>query len=62
MNCPICRSDTRVLKTMASERRRQCSGCGHRFTTIERLKEDDQRLQEAVQTVREAAEKLKAAA
>jgi transcriptional repressor NrdR len=42
MVCPSCQSPTRVLESRrASEggtirRRRQCSRCGHRFTTFER--------------------------
>lgn len=40
MNCPKCDNPSRVLETRAGEhlttrRRRQCSVCGHRFTTVE---------------------------
>ena len=42
MHCPFCRdSDSRVVDSRASEdgasirRRRQCSDCGRRFTTVE---------------------------
>jgi transcriptional regulator NrdR family protein len=62
VNCPICSQDTFVRKTLGTERRRQCTGCGHRFTTTEVLKEEHDRQLEAVQVVREAAEKLKVAA
>lgn len=63
MKCTICKGDTVVLATDGNDRRRKCVGkCGHRFTTTEVLKDDWQRDQEAVQTVIEAAEKLKAAA
>jgi transcriptional regulator NrdR family protein len=62
MNCPICSQDSIVLKTLGTERRRRCTVCHHRFTTTEVLKEEQQRQLEAVQTVIEAAEKLKAAA
>lgn len=62
MKCPICRQDSIVLAKEGTARRRKCTGCGKRFTTVEKLKEEDQRQQEAVQAVREAAEKLKAAA
>jgi transcriptional repressor NrdR len=40
--CPSCHSPTRVLESRrgpdgaAVRRRRECSGCGHRFTTFER--------------------------
>jgi transcriptional repressor NrdR len=41
VNCPRCESPTSILETRRAEanavrRRRQCSGCGHRFTTYER--------------------------
>ena len=42
MFCPSCHSPTRVLESRrapdggAVRRRRECSGCGHRFTTFER--------------------------
>jgi transcriptional regulator NrdR family protein len=62
MNCPICSQETRVLRKDAAERRRQCTACGHRFTTTEIPRDEHQRQQEAVQAVMEAAEKLKAAA
>lgn len=62
MNCPICRQDTIVLTTVAPDRRRKCTTCGHRFTTVEVLKEDHQRLQAAVEDVRAVAERLKTAA
>lgn len=62
MNCPICKGDTRILRTEGAERRRECiDGCGRKFTTVEVLKEDHQRQQEAVQIVVDVAAKLKAA-
>ncbi len=41
MHCPRCDSPTRTLETRrvpdgAIRRRRECSSCGHRFTTYER--------------------------
>ncbi len=41
MNCPRCDSSTGTLETRKAEggsvrRRRECSACGHRFTTYER--------------------------
>ena len=42
MECPRCDRPTRVLESRGAEagavvrRRRECSGCGHRFTTYER--------------------------
>ncbi len=50
-----------MLRKDAGERRRQCTACGHRFTTTEIQKDEHQRQQEAVQTVLAAADKLKAA-
>jgi transcriptional repressor NrdR len=40
VNCPSCDSPTSILETRkagaALRRRRECSSCGHRFTTYER--------------------------
>jgi transcriptional repressor NrdR len=42
MECPLCNRPTRVLESRraaggeATRRRRECSACGHRFTTFER--------------------------
>ena len=41
VNCPRCQASTRTLETRrvpdgAVRRRRECSSCGHRFTTYER--------------------------
>jgi transcriptional repressor NrdR len=41
VNCPRCDSSTKTLETRrvpdgAVRRRRECSSCGHRFTTYER--------------------------
>jgi transcriptional repressor NrdR len=42
MHCPLCESASRVLESRSAEagaairRRRECSACGHRFTTYER--------------------------
>jgi transcriptional repressor NrdR len=41
VNCPHCDSATKILETRrvpdgALRRRRQCTACGHRFTTYER--------------------------
>lgn len=61
MNCPTCSGDTRILRTDDTERKRECVRCGHRFPTVEILKDEHQRQEEAVRTVLEAAERLKAA-
>jgi transcriptional repressor NrdR len=45
MHCPLCESPSRVLESRSAEsgaairRRRQCSACGHRFTTYERYEQ-----------------------
>jgi transcriptional repressor NrdR len=42
MECPRCQQSTKVLESrraqdgVATRRRRECPGCGHRFTTYER--------------------------
>jgi transcriptional repressor NrdR len=42
MECPRCEQPTKVLESRRADggaavrRRRECSGCGHRFTTFER--------------------------
>ena len=61
MNCPTCSGDTIVLRADGNERRRECRGqCRQRFTTVEVLKVDHLRQQEAVEVVKEAAAKLAA--
>lgn len=49
-----------VVKTLGNERRRRCTTCRHLFSTVEKLKEDEQRQLEAIEAVRQAAEKLAA--
>ena len=45
MDCPLCEAASRVLESRSSEagaairRRRECSSCGHRFTTYERYEQ-----------------------
>lgn len=60
MNCPLCSQPSIVLKTLETERRRECTVCKNRFTTTEVLKTDHQRLEEVAQDVRALAEKLAA--
>ena len=46
MNCPECGEDTKVIDSreradgLTVRRRRQCKGCGHRFSTTELTAED----------------------
>jgi transcriptional regulator NrdR family protein len=49
-----------VLKTQGDERRRRCTVCRHPFVTVEKLKEDERRQVEAIEAVRQAAQKLAA--
>ena len=46
IKCPKCRGDTKVKKTKKhdyrTERKRLCLDCGHKFNTIEEIKEDKQ--------------------
>lgn len=37
MNCPLCSSDTAVIDSRGTRRRRKCKACGHRFSTREVL-------------------------
>lgn len=45
MVCPLCQAPSKVLESRSSEagaatrRRRECSRCGHRFTTYERYEQ-----------------------
>lgn len=45
MNCPLCQANSKVLESRSAEsgsatrRRRECSECGHRFTTYERYEQ-----------------------
>jgi transcriptional regulator NrdR family protein len=59
VNCPLCSSDTFVRDTRDGERRRECTRCRHRFTTVEILKDRVRELELAGQVVLEAAERLK---
>ena len=58
MNCPVCDADSRVLRTSDTERKRQCVRCGHRFPTVEILKDEHQRRETILKDARALAEKL----
>lgn len=60
MNCPLCRQPSRVLTTESPDRRRECTGCKHRFTTTEVLKDEQLRQAEILKDARALAEKLAA--
>lgn len=58
MRCQICGADTRVLRTIEAERRRECVRCKHRFTTVEQMKEKVQRIDGIIREAREFAEMI----
>lgn len=62
MNCPVCSAESRVLRTDATERRRECTRCGHRFTTSEILKAELERSQRIIEDAQALAERIKQAA
>lgn len=64
MNCPTCTADTIVLEKRGLERRRQCTNerCGQRFTTVEKLKDDEQRQARLLEEARELASRFAAEA
>lgn len=35
MKCQRCSGDSRVIETREPKRRRECTSCGHRWTTFE---------------------------
>lgn len=51
-----------VLEKRGAERRRQCTECGHRFSTLEKLKDLERRQAEALKDAKALAEKLTRAA
>jgi transcriptional regulator NrdR family protein len=56
MQCLLCKGDTYVLRTTGgTERRRKCARCGHRFTTVERPKEEVQRADGLMERMRAVA-------
>lgn len=38
MNCPLCSHDSRVIDGRGTTRRRECTHCRHRWTTVEVVK------------------------
>lgn len=55
IECPLCHSETMVVRTDGAERRRECTKCFHRFTTVEQDKELWMRVQKALARMKEAA-------
>ncbi len=58
MNCPICSSDSRVLRTDNGARRRECLRCKHRFSTIEVRREDHERIRNITERAKALAHDL----
>ena len=61
MNCPICSQPTRIQRTEGRERRRECTACGHRFTTREILKDEHQRQEQIIKDAKALAEQISGA-
>ena len=58
LNCPVCSQPTAVLEKRGNERRRECTACKHRFSTIEKLRDVDRRQAEALRAAVDLAEKV----
>jgi transcriptional regulator NrdR family protein len=55
MNCPLCKADSRVLRTTGPERRRECVRCGHRWTSVEITKDEHERDKKVIETMKAVA-------
>lgn len=58
IECPVCNSETKVVRTDGAERRRRCTRCLHRFTTVEQEKDTVTKVQRALSRMREVASKV----
>ena len=58
LNCPVCSQPTAVLEKRGNERRRECTACRHRFSTVEKLRDVDRRQAEALRAAVDLAEKV----
>lgn len=60
--CNKCHSETVVIDSRDEDgyvlRRRKCVSCGHRYSTVEFLKEDFDKVMKSVRTIREIADKM----
>lgn len=60
--CNKCHSETVVINSRDEDgyvrRRRKCVSCGHRYSTVEFLKEDFDKVMKSVRTIREIADKM----
>lgn len=64
MKCPVCyHPESAVIQTWPGDtknkRRRQCSQCGHRWTTFESTEDATRKLEELKTALAPVAEKLK---
>lgn len=59
--CNKCHSETVVIDSRDEDgyvrRRRKCVSCGHRYSTVEFLKEDFDKVMKSVRTIREIVDK-----
>ena len=44
MNCPLCHAFSSVIRTNGSRRRRECSNCKYRWSTVELAEPEFKRL------------------
>lgn len=58
MKCPACGKDSHVLKTMGTQRRRECLHCKFRWNTLEVPAEEHHAAERAREVVLEAAAQL----
>jgi hypothetical protein len=56
--CPKCEGAVRCVDTRESWRRRECKECGHRFNTIEVLKEEYEEANSMISIPREMYDML----
>ena len=62
--CNKCHSETVVINSRDEDgyvrRRRKCVSCGHRYSTVEFLKEDFDKVMKSVRTIKEISDKINA--
>lgn len=62
--CNKCHSETIVINSRDEDgyvrRRRKCVSCGHRYSTVEFLKEDFDKVMKSVRTIKEISDKINA--
>lgn len=59
MNCPICdHTETRVIRSQAPRRRRECCRCGHRWNSIEIMEDRLMKAEQATAKIQALAAQL----